>query len=63
MAFGAMAIQSPANPKQYGGGGDLRTNPVGTSLYVLKDWVRDDHITLGSQPQNTGVSLLLSPPS
>jgi len=46
LAFPAFGPQSPANIKEYGGGGDLIRNPVGTGPFRFVEWVPDDHITL-----------------
>ena len=46
LAFPAFGIQSPANVKKYGGGGDLIRNPVGTGPFRFVEWASDDHITL-----------------
>jgi peptide/nickel transport system substrate-binding protein len=46
LAFPAFGLQSPANIKKYGGGGDLVRNPVGTGPFKFVEWVQDDRITL-----------------
>ncbi len=46
LAFGAFAIQSPAQIKKYEGGGDFWKNPSGTGPYKLQEWVPDTSITL-----------------
>lgn len=46
MAFSAFGIQSPANLEQFGGGGDLFKNPVGTGPYKFVEWVPDQTITI-----------------
>jgi len=46
MAFGAFAIQSPAQIKKYEGGGDFFKNPSGTGPYKLQEWIPDTTITL-----------------
>lgn len=46
IAFAAFGIQSPANVKEFGGGGDLIANPVGTGPYEFVEWVPDQTITL-----------------
>lgn len=46
MAFGAFAIQSPAQIKKYEGGGDFFKNPSGTGPFKLQEWIPDSTITL-----------------
>jgi len=46
IAFTAYGIQSPANLEEFGGGGDLLRNPVGTGPYKFVEWVPDQTITL-----------------
>lgn len=46
VAFSAFGIQSPANLEQFGGGGDLFKNPVGTGPYKFVEWVPDQTITI-----------------
>jgi ABC-type transport system substrate-binding protein len=46
MAFDAFGISSPANLEQYGGGGDLFKNAVGTGPYKVVEWVPDQTISL-----------------
>jgi peptide/nickel transport system substrate-binding protein len=59
VAFPVYGIQSAAHLEKTGGGGDLLSQPVGTGPYMVKEWVRGDHLTLvpnpnywGSQPKN-----------
>lgn len=62
VAFGAFAIHSAAQLEATGGGGDILSKPLGSGPYMLKEWVRGDHITLvpnphywGEAPKNKGV--------
>ena len=46
LAFSAFGPQSPANIRQYNGGGDLIRNPVGTGPFRFVKWADGDYITL-----------------
>ena len=59
VAFAAFGIQSAAYLEKTGGTGDILSQPLGSGPYMLKEWVRGDHITLvpnpnyrGGQPKN-----------
>jgi peptide/nickel transport system substrate-binding protein len=55
MAFSAFAISPAAYLEQTGGGGtELVEKPIGTGPYVLKEWVKGDHITLEANPNYWG---------
>ena len=62
VAFPGFSIQSAAYLEKTGGGGDMLSKPLGSGPYMLKEWVRGDHITLvpnpyywGEKPKNQGV--------
>ena len=63
VAFVAFSIQSSAYLEKTGGGGaDLLSKPIGTGPYMLKEWVRGDHLTFvpnpnywGEKPKNSQV--------
>ena len=46
LAFSAFGPGSPANIRQYNGGGDLIRNPVGTGPFRFAKWADGDYITL-----------------
>ena len=46
LAFSAFGPGSPANIRQYNGGGDLIRNPVGTGPFRFVKWADGDYITL-----------------
>jgi len=54
VAFSAFPILPAAYLQKTGGGGDLIEKPIGTGPYVLKEWVRGDHITLEANPNYWG---------
>jgi ABC-type transport system substrate-binding protein len=54
VAFGAYGIQSAAYLEKTGGGGDLLSTPLGSGNYMVKEWVRGDHITLVPNPNYWG---------
>jgi peptide/nickel transport system substrate-binding protein len=54
VAFPVYGIQSAAHLEATGGGGDLLSQPLGTGPYMLKEWVRGDHITLVPNPNFWG---------
>jgi ABC-type transport system substrate-binding protein len=55
LAFPAFGIQSPANIRAYGGGGDLMRNPVGTGPFCFVEWIPGDHITLARNEDYWGI--------
>ncbi len=54
VAFPAYGIQSAAYLEKTGGTGDLLDKPLGSGPYMLKEWVRGDHITLVPNPNYWG---------
>ncbi|HTP02720.1 MAG TPA: ABC transporter substrate-binding protein [Anaerolineales bacterium] len=55
VAFPVYGIQSAAHLEKTGGGGEeLLNNPVGTGPYMVKEWVRGDHLTLVPNPNYWG---------
>ncbi len=55
MAFSAFAISPAAYLEKTGGGGtELVEKPIGTGPYVLKEWVKGDHLTLEANPNYWG---------
>jgi ABC-type transport system substrate-binding protein len=54
VAFPVYGIQSAAHLEATGGGGDLLNQPLGTGPYMLKEWVRGDHISLVPNPNFWG---------
>jgi peptide/nickel transport system substrate-binding protein len=60
LAFPAFGPHSPANVKEYGGGGDLIRNPVGTGPFRFVEWQPDDHLILERNPDYWGEPPALS---
>lgn len=54
MAFTAFNIFSSDQMEKTGGGGEIVEKPIGTGPYVLKEWVRGDHITFEANPNYWG---------
>lgn len=54
IAFPAYGIQSAAYLEKTGGTGDILDKPVGSGPYMVKEWVRGDHITLVPNPNYWG---------
>jgi peptide/nickel transport system substrate-binding protein len=54
VAFSAFPIWPAAYLEKAGGGGELIEKPIGTGPYMLKEWVRGDHLTLEANPSYWG---------
>jgi peptide/nickel transport system substrate-binding protein len=54
IAFPAYGIQSAAYLEKTGGTGDILDKPLGSGPYMLKEWVRGDHLTLVPNPNYWG---------
>ena len=55
IAFASLGIQSAKHLQETGGGTPaLLEHPIGTGAYVLKEWVRGDHMTLEANPNYWG---------
>jgi ABC-type transport system substrate-binding protein len=54
MAFSAFAISPADYLEKTGGGGEMVEKPIGTGPYIMKEWVRGDHITLEANPNYWG---------
>lgn len=54
IAFPAYGIQSAAYLEKTGGTGDLLSTPIGSGPYMVKEWVRGDHITMVPNPNYWG---------
>ncbi len=55
VAFPVYGIQSAAHLEATGGGGEqLLNSPLGTGPYMVKEWVRGDHMTLVPNPNYWG---------
>ena len=55
VAFSSLGIQSAKHLQETGGGSPaLLEHPLGTGPYMLKEWVRGDHITFVANPNYWG---------
>jgi len=55
VAFSSLGIQSEKHLQETGGGTPaLLEHPVGTGPYMVKEWVRGDHLTLEANPNYWG---------
>jgi peptide/nickel transport system substrate-binding protein len=55
IAFASLGIQSAKHLQETGGGTPaLLEHPIGTGAYVVKEWVRGDHLTLEANPNYWG---------
>lgn len=57
IAFASLGIQSAKHLQETGGGTPaLLEHPIGTGAYVVKEWVRGDHLTLEANPNYWGAA-------
>jgi peptide/nickel transport system substrate-binding protein len=57
IAFSSLEIQSAKHLQETGGGTPaLLEHPIGTGPYMLKEWVRGDHLTLVPNPNYWGTA-------
>src|SRR4029079_3607326 len=55
IAFSSLGIQSPKHLQEAAAGTPaLLEHPVGTGPYMVKEWVRGDHLTLVANPNYWG---------
>jgi len=54
IAFGPFEIHSAKQLEATGGGGAILDTPLGTGPYMVKEWVRGDHLTLVPNPNYWG---------
>ena len=54
VAFSSLGIHSAKQLEETGGGGELLEKALGTGPYMVKEWVRGDHLTLVANPNYWG---------
>ncbi len=54
LAFPGFSMQSAAYLEKTGGTGDILSMPIGSGPYMLKEWVRGDHLSLVPNPNYWG---------